>query len=234
MLSQDIRIKQVYVIDTTAVTDVRLREFFGVNNLNDVVVKLAPIYRDARLMAGVEIYMSSLALSEMKRFLVANGVDLANLRRLVEWIIPKPSSKHEIRLPASIIVVYVDSVRKNLMKGLRVAEEATRKAFQRGIEFCKEKPSQNEAGTALGEVMRWLREKYREATRRGIVDSVEDIDTILLAHELKAILITSDEGVRRFAEELGIPTQDPITFTQALIDAVNEVKRTGIHFSPNL
>ena len=228
------RARQVYVIDTTAVTDVKLREFFGVNNLNDVVAKLAPIYMHARLIAGIEIYMSPLALSEMKRFLIANGVNLDNLRRLVEWIVPKPSSKHEIRLPASIIIVYIDSVRRNIMKGLRAAEEAARKAFQRGLELCNEKPSQKEASIALGEIVRWLREKYREATRRGIVDSIEDIDTILLAHELKAILVTSDEGVKRFAEELGIPIQDPITFTQALIDAVNEISRARTHFSSNL
>ena len=230
----NVRAKQAYVIDTTAVTDVRLREFFGVNNLNDVVAKLAPIYMHARLIASIEIYMSPLALSEMKRFLIANGVDPDNLRRLVEWIVPKPSSKHEIRLPASIVIVYIDSVKRNIMKGLRVAEEATRRAFQRGLEFCNEKPSQKETSAALGEVIRWLRERYREATRRGIVDSIEDIDTILLAHELKAMLITSDEGIRRFVEELGIPIQDPITFTQALIDAINEIRRTKIHFPSNL
>ena len=232
-MSRDDRPKQVYVIDTTAITDVRLREFFSVDNLNDVVVKLAPIYMQARLIAGIEIYMSPLALSEMKKFLIANGVNPDSLRKLIEWIVPKPSNKHGIRLPASIMIVYIDSVRKNLMKGLRVAEEATRKAFQRGLEFCKERFSQKELGIVLGEVVRWLRERYREATRRGIIDSVEDIDTILLAHELKAVLVTSDEGIKRFAEELGIPVQDPVTFTQILIDAIDEIKRTKPYFSSN-
>jgi hypothetical protein len=49
-----------------------------------------------------------------------------------------------------------------------------------------------------------LRKKYRSALREGIIDSTEDVDLILLAKELDAILVTADTGILTWADKLGI------------------------------
>ena len=48
--------------------------------------------------------------------------------------------------------------------------------------------------------------------REGIIDSKEDIDTILLAIEQKAILSTADEGQIKLAMDLGIEIIEPRKF----------------------
>lgn len=48
--------------------------------------------------------------------------------------------------------------------------------------------------------------------REGIVDSKEDIDTILLTLEQKAILSSADEGQIKLTMELGIEIIEPINF----------------------
>ena len=35
---------------------------------------------------------------------------------------------------------------------------------------------------------------------------------MLLAYELRAVLVTNDEGVKRLAEALGVVTMDPLRF----------------------
>ncbi len=49
-----------------------------------------------------------------------------------------------------------------------------------------------------------MRKSYREALREGIIDSKEDVDLILLAKELDALLVTADRGAVKWAEKLGI------------------------------
>ena len=39
--------------------------------------------------------------------------------------------------------------------------------------------------------------------RTGILDSKEDLELVLVAKELEAILVSSDEGAMKFAKQLG-------------------------------
>ena len=61
------------------------------------------------------------------------------------------------------------------INGLRIAEEHTKEAGRMSEED-------------VGRLIKKLREKYREALRAGIIDSKEDLDVLLLAYELDAIL----------------------------------------------
>ena len=56
----------------------------------------------------------------------------------------------------------------------------------------------------VGRVITRLRERYREALRRGIIDSREDMDVLLLAYELDGELVSADEGLRTWADKLGV------------------------------
>jgi len=61
-----------------------------------------------------------------------------------------------------------------------------------------------------------------------LLDSVEDLDTVLLALEMREILVSSGEGVRRLAEQLGIMILDPENWAEALarmIEAAREKRQ---------
>ncbi len=61
----------------------------------------------------------------------------------------------------------------------------------------------------MGKLITRLREKYREALRQGIIDSKEDVDVLLLAYELDGVLISGDEGLRKWADKVGIKIMNP-------------------------
>ncbi len=200
--------REVYVLDTSAVADARLRRVFGVESQEEVVRILAGLIAKARIVFGLEVYVAPSVAEEMKRFLSSNGVSREALDELFSWVKVKPPAKYSLSIPAPVFHQYVEEVRKRMMKGLRVAEDLVRKAYREAR--ATGHGEEGEAG--MGRLIHELREKYREATRHGVVDSVEDIDTVLLALELRALLVTNDEGIKRLAESLGIRVIDPVMF----------------------
>ena len=194
---------ETFVLDTTALTEARLRRLLGAKNEEEVARAVAGLLAEARLRLGARFYMTPTTWSELRRLLIGQNVSLDVIRDLMTWISIKAPDKLSMKIPASVFSEYVADIRRRFYKGLRVAETALRKAAEcagRSDEKC------------LGEAVRGLRERYREATRKGLVDSVEDLDTVLLAMELRAAVVTSDQGIRRLSEQLGIIVVDPEDF----------------------
>ena len=206
---------RVYVLDTSAVSDPRLRGVLGAGGFDDAVRGLAELIARARVFYGVEIYMPPSVYEEARRFLLANRVTLQSFEMLATWITVKPPTRHEIRVPAQVLREIVDVYRQRITRGLRVAEEHVRRAFEAGARLG-EAADQQARRERLGAIVRGLREKFRESTRHGIVDSIEDIDAVLLAYELHGVLVTNDEGVKRLAEALGVVVLDPVRFVNTL------------------
>jgi hypothetical protein len=74
------------------------------------------------------------------------------------------------------------------------------------------------------EIIQNMRKSYREALREGIIDSKEDVDLILLAKELDALLVTIDQGAINWAEKLGIRWLMPEKFKDYLISSIKRAK----------
>ena len=120
----------------------------------------------------------------------------------------KPPKRHELKCPAFLLYELIEEIRERVNKGLRIAEKAVRTAE-------KKQPD---------EVIQDLRRKYREALREGIIDSKEDVDLLLLAMELDALLISADQGLILWAEKLGIQWLFPDKFKDYLMGAINRSK----------
>ena len=120
----------------------------------------------------------------------------------------KPPKRHELKCPAVLLYELIDDMRERVNKGLRIAEKAVRGA------------EKNKAD----EMIQDLRRKYREALREGIIDSKEDVDLLLLAMELDALLITADQGLIRWAEKLGIQWLFPEKFKDYLMGAIRRTE----------
>ncbi|WP_083494434.1 RNA ligase partner protein [Pyrodictium occultum] len=216
---------RVYVLDTSAVTDPRLRAILGAGSLDEAVRVLAGMLAEARLGYGLEIYMPPTVYEEARRFLQANGVTIQSFEALATWITIKPPARHEISLPATVLRAYVEEMRNRVTRGLRVAEEHVRRAFEAGSMYPSGVASREARREKLGALIRGLRERYREATRHGVLDSIEDLDAVLLALETQGVLVTNDEGVRRFAEMLGVVSIDPLRFLSILQGLIERARR---------
>ncbi len=153
----------------------------------------------------LEFYMPPSIFEELLNFIEMDKIPADLLLVLHQ----KPPKKHELKTPAFLLYELIEDIRERVNKGLRVAERAVRSTQHKKIE----------------EIIQDMRRKYREALREGIIDSKEDVDLLLLAMELDALLITADQGLIKWADKLGIRWLFPEKFKEYLMSAI---KRTEL------
>jgi RNA ligase partner protein len=165
-----------YVIDTSLFVNPHARKNFGKTPsaaVRSFVKKLAKL--------EAEVYIPPSVFTELRNF-----VDEETMDELELAIRKRAPNTYSIYLPAAVLYDFIEDIRARINKGMRVAEQ-----------FAKDNRPDND------EKLRKLREKYREAMRAGILDSKEDFELVLLSKELEATLVSSDEGVLKFANQIG-------------------------------
>ena len=195
--------KEKVVLDTSLFVNPEVRTDFG-KTPTEAIENFLSI---AAQIPILEFYMPPSIFQELFNFIDENKVsgDLLTIIR------QKPPKRHELSCPAFLLYELIEDMRERVNKGLRVAEKAVR-----DIKKGEEK-----------EVIQSLRRNYREALREGIIDSKEDVDLILLAKELDALLITIDHGVIKWAEKLGIRWLMPDRFKDYLLSYLRKYKAEG-------
>ncbi|MCS7262262.1 MAG: RNA ligase partner protein [Aquificaceae bacterium] len=139
----------------------------------------------------VRFYMPTSVYEELNKM-----VELGSLRPKFETLVRVRSPRrYSLTVPAEFLYDFVEELRHRINKGLRIAEEHTKEAGKLPEE--------------VGKLVGRLREKYREALRTGIIDSKEDLDALLLAYELDGVLVSGDEGLRSWADKVGVKLIDP-------------------------
>ncbi len=180
----------VFVLDTSSVADLGLRRHLGASSLEETVSSLAELLKKVTLKHEARFYVTPLMMEELRNFLLNNGVSEETVNRFAAWLVVKSPSLHDVKIPAAVMASYVEEFQKRLTKGLKVAEEVVKKAAQ--------------GDTDLGQLIRALREKYREATRHGVVDSAADFGAAILSLEVNGIMVTSDDGIKKLCNMLGV------------------------------
>ncbi len=174
--------KRKVVIDTSVITNpYSTREI--ARSLEEAMEEFIHLAGDS----GYEIYATPSTVEELKTFFQELPVDFYRVVRI------KTPNKYEVRIPGIVLYDFLAQMRDRINRGLRVAEKAVR-------EFRDKEEK---------EAIRYLRDNYRRVMREGIVDSKEDIDTILLALQEDASLSTADEGQIDLARKLGIEIIEP-------------------------
>lgn len=153
----------------------------------------------------LEFYMPPSIFEELLHFIEKDRIS----GDLLVILHQKPPKKHELKCPAFLLYELIEDIRERVNKGLRIAEKAVRSAETKKAD----------------EIIQDMRRKYRDALREGIIDSKEDVDLLLLAMELDALLITADQGLIKWAEKLGIQWLFPEKFKDYLMGAI---KRTEL------
>lgn len=148
----------------------------------------------------LEFYMPPSVFEELLNFVEKDRITGELLLELHQ----KPPKKHELMTPAFFLYELIEDIRERVNKGLRIAEKAVRSSENKQTD----------------EIIQDMRRKYRDALREGIIDSKEDVDLLLLALELDALLITADQGLIKWAEKLGIRWLFPEKFRDYLEAAV--------------
>jgi hypothetical protein len=134
-------------------------------------------------------YMPPSIYAELMNFVDSSKIPA----KLLSVVHKKAPKKYELTLPALFLYELVNDMRKRVDKGLRLAEK--------GIKQAQETKK-------IDEIIKKIRHDYRAALRTDTIDSKEDVDLILLAKELKATLISVDNGAILWAHKLGIKCRE--------------------------
>lgn len=122
----------------------------------------------------------------------------------------KSPSTSEQSVSASLFEQLIEDYRNRAYRAMKVAEE---EAIHTAEMFMgKEVLPQKEFQMACGKILTKLRERYRNATRTGTIDSKADFDLIMLAKETDGYLVTTDEGVTYWARLLGVKEMSSSVF----------------------
>lgn len=192
----------VFVLDTSLFTDSRLREVLYATDLNEALDKLSRLLEQARIFIGSVFYTTPTVQTELRRILLSSGVSVEVVSRIETWIAPKSPDKFSLQIPSIVMWEYIMEMRRRYVKALKISEDFVKKCYGERVD--------------LGKTIHELREKFRETIRKGIIDSPEDFDILLLAFELKAVIVTNDEGLKKTSRTLGIITLDSIAFIESL------------------
>lgn len=180
-----------FVLDTSVFTNPDVYTTFGERDQIGAIENFIHL----AVHSGAEFYMPFSVYEEMLKM-----VDLGPLAPEFEMIVKiRSPRRHNLMIPSEVLYELIEELRHRINKGLRIAEEHTKEAGR----ITEEN---------VGKVINRLREKYREALRQGIIDSREDVDVLLLAYELDGTVVTADEGLRKWADKVGIKIIDPRNF----------------------
>ncbi len=205
----------IYVLDTSGVTDPRLRVVFGVETLDGVIREYARLLIRAHIVLGAEFYTTPSTALEMRSFMERNGVGRDAIEMFMGVITIRSPDLYTTRIPAVVMSDWISDMLMRITKGLRVAEESLRRAARRSYDAGK-KGDREAYEEAIAEEIHELRQKYREATRKGVIDTSVDFDLVVLARELSAELVTNDHGVMKLCDQLGVKYIEPPRFINKL------------------
>ncbi|MFW6448364.1 MAG: RNA ligase partner protein [Halobacteriota archaeon] len=190
--------KQRFVLDTSAVLTQEIRE--EDQSVAEAVDGLLDLVSRARLELAISCYMPPSVFEECDRMLEDRDVPPEVRARLGTWVIRKHPARYEVTIPAEVVYRFVDEMSDRVNRGLRVSEDAVRRAEDIDPATLEETTER----TAADEVIADLRRKYRDSLRRGVLDSREDFDLLVLARELDAGVVTEDRGILEWTEDFGL------------------------------
>ncbi len=165
----------VIVVDTSVFVNPDTQHLLG-NGVDNAL----RAFLDLVSKRGIRVYVPVSIFRELSHFVSPDVLDA-----LRAYAIVRAPDLFAMNIPAAVLHFFIRDVRQRIDRGLRVAEQAAR-------------------SESSDETVRRLRAKYREVVRSGIVDSVEDLDVVLLAKEVGGTILTADEGIHNMANVLGI------------------------------
>ncbi len=187
-------LKQRFVLDTSVFLTDEIRA--DDEDLEAAVERLLDRVATAKLSLNISCYIPPSVHDELTGVLVERGVDDRVLSKLETWVIKKNPARFEVTIPAELVYQFVDEMSDRVDRGLRVSEKAVRKA--------EDSRTDGDGRVDVDEVIADLRSEYRSALRRGVLDSREDFDLLVLARELDAGVVTEDTGIIDWAENFGL------------------------------
>ncbi|MCS7144917.1 MAG: RNA ligase partner protein [Archaeoglobaceae archaeon] len=216
--------RQRFVLDTTAITDAGMREKESYASLCESANEILDLIALARLKLEISCYIPYPSVySELSSFLRRNECNESTFVKLDTWLVKKTPNRYEVKIPAAIFYEYIISVRQKMNRGRRLAEDFILESS--AISRASEKLEED-----IGNLISKFRDRFRTVMRQGLLDSAPDLDVLLLAKELEAGVVSSDIGIKKWSERLGLRFVEASKFPRMLKEylALMGIKETNV------
>lgn len=186
-----------FVMDTNFFLNMEIDSGFG-KSAKEVIGNFTKLAQKTKQAKTAEFFMPPRIVAELTGFFENEAL----IKDFLTVITVKSPEVAKIQFPATVFYKLVEEIRERSYRGLRLAEEAV---SQSGHKMAGQNNlNKIEFEKTIGEIVKSLREKYRQATRFNFLDSVADLDLIALTAELDGFLVSSDEGVIRWGRIFGV------------------------------
>lgn len=197
-----------YVLDTNIFFNMEADIGLGKNS-EEVIKNLTQLIKKN---TDKEFLMPPSAIDEFLSFFENKNQDF--IKDFLSVLTIKAPDYNQVSFSANVFYQIIEEVRKRAYRGLNIAEE---EVFNAGKLMLNEKRlNKQQFQIKIGEVIKKLRERYRKATRFGFLDSVTDLDLIVLAKEVDGFLVSTDEGVIKWGRVFAVKELPAMVFVKQL------------------
>jgi RNA ligase partner protein len=200
-----------YILDTNIFFNTQNNFGLG-KKAKEVILKLTTIIKEKKQ----QIFMPPSAIDEFLSFFSEEEKKQSFINNFLSLIVIKSPDYNKISFPANIFHQLIKEIRSRSYRGLTIAEEEVKNAAL--LMMGEKKLEKKDFQIKIGKIIKKLRERYRQATRFGFLDSTTDLDLIVLAKEIDGFLVSTDEGVVYWGRIFGVKEM-PLQFFLKKLEA---------------
>lgn len=184
------------------------------NKTEELMVNVTSAMKKAREKKQAEFFMPPRVVDELLGFF--EDKNQAFLKDFQSQITVKSPDISKHQFPAQLFYKLIEDIRARSLRGLNIAVDEVKTAYFHSNSEETVKLNKIELQKNMGPVLTRLREKYRVATRSGFLDSLADLDLIVLSKELDAVMVSTDEGVVDWGRAFGVKEMTAQSFGEWL------------------
>lgn len=200
-----------YVLDTSLFFNMEPGLGLG-KKTEEVIKKTTTAIIALKKEKKAEFFMPPRVVDELLSFF--EDPNQTFLKEFLREITTKSPDVDRVDFSAQVFYRIVNDIRERSLRGLTIAEEELKKTAQTML--GGDAPTKKDFEIKVGTFVKTLRDRYRQATRFGFLDSVADLDLIVLAKEIDGYVVSSDEGVMRWGRAFGVKEIAPQIFGEKL------------------
>jgi RNA ligase partner protein len=187
-----------YILDTNLFFN--MEEGIGLGERTEQVTKnITAAAKKLKDQGKGEFYMPPKIVEEYLSFFEDKGQPF--IKGFLSQITIKSPDIRRIQINGDVFYRLIEDIRERSYRGLRVGEEEIVEAAR--LVIGKGELNKKDFQIAIGKAVKSFRERYRQATRVGFLDSLADLDLIILAKETDGFLVSADEGVIKWSRVFG-------------------------------
>jgi len=202
-----------FILDTNLFFNIGAGLEMG-KNTEEIVVKLTETIKKLKKNSKANFYMPPRVVDEFLSFF--EDKEQGFIKNFLSVVDIKSPNSSGADFSSKIFYQLIEDIRNRSYRGLNIAEEEIIKAGE--MTSGKKYESKKDFQIEIGKFIKNFRNRYRNATRTGFLDSVADLDLIVLSKEVNGFLVTGDEGVLSWGRSFGIKEMPASVFQKRLED----------------